>query len=410
MTAIFSSVFLRRRQQVLDLTPHRGDLVPVLGDELQVGSAARADVVDAVDFRLDGRDDSLALENPLDRLVEPRGPLRQLGHLDFDGGHLLLREHELRSPLLELLVHGFGALQMVLGGLDLRGGVTLAGLDARELRDQLLLDGVGAREFVAERLNLRHPLGRLTGQRAAHLETFRQSRLLLTQNGLVTRDLVDARPCFLEAIFESGQPVGDRQQFFLPCCDGLDFLLRVERMREHGVALTLQCLELGAPAELFRQLAVHLGRERVKRVGSGFELVEGLGPGGDPGHLRVHLARQLAQPRRLLHPFVDRRQLRVDGVQRGVELRRPEHERRHALAERFESGPVGRQPVTELRHVGVGLVNLLELLPQRVELRAALLQRVVLPRRPVGQLFDLAEALVQRLEARLLLRELVGLG
>ena len=70
---------------------------------------------------------------------------------------------------------------------------------------------------------------------------------------------------------------------------------------------------------------------------------------------------------------------------------------------------VGAELVAQLRDLGVRLVEVLDFLAQHVEVLAALAQRVHLPGGLLGELVDLAEPLVQRLERELLLGELVGL-
>ena len=82
---------------------------------------------------------------------------------------------------------------------------------------------------------------------------------------------------------------------------------------------------------------------------------------------------------------------------------------RHPFAERVEERPVVAELLAQLRHLGVGLVEFLHLAAQRVEVGAALAQRVHLPGRLLGELVHLAEPLVQRFEGELLAGQLVGL-
>ena len=102
-----------------------GDLGAVIGHELQVGLAAAADLVHALDFGLHRLHEHVALGNRLDLLLDGLGGARQLGQPLLEGGDLLFRERQLRAALLELLDHGLGALQLILGGLGLRHRVAL---------------------------------------------------------------------------------------------------------------------------------------------------------------------------------------------------------------------------------------------------------------------------------------------
>ena len=68
------------------------------------------------------------------------GELLDLRQPRFDRRQLLLAERHLRSALLELLEHVFGARQLILGRLNLADRVALPALDAIELDDQFVLD------------------------------------------------------------------------------------------------------------------------------------------------------------------------------------------------------------------------------------------------------------------------------
>jgi hypothetical protein len=129
----------RLREQILDLPPECGDVLAVIAHVLQVGAAARADLVHGLDLGLHRGDDRLALGNRLHLLVDVVRLLRELGHLRLDGGNFLLGERELRAALFELLEHRFRALDLVLGGLGLRHGVALPRLQTRELANQFVL-------------------------------------------------------------------------------------------------------------------------------------------------------------------------------------------------------------------------------------------------------------------------------
>ena len=137
-----------------------GDLGAVIGHELQVGLAAAADLVHALDFGLDRLHERVALGNGLDLLLDGLGAAGQLGQPLLEGGDLLLRERQLRAALLELLDHGLGALQLIFGGLGLRHRVALLRLHARQLGEELFLDGGRAAELVADGLHLLQPLRR----------------------------------------------------------------------------------------------------------------------------------------------------------------------------------------------------------------------------------------------------------
>ncbi len=86
--------------------------------------------MDVVHFRLDGRDDRLALHQRLHLLVDLGRLLREIRDLDLDRGNLLLRERQLRAALLERLVHRFGALDLIFGRVGLRHRIPLARLHA----------------------------------------------------------------------------------------------------------------------------------------------------------------------------------------------------------------------------------------------------------------------------------------
>ena len=180
-------------------------------------------------------------------------------------------------------------------------------------------------------------------------------------------------------------------------------------MFAQAVAGGLERLELGAPRQLLFELLIDVAAERVEPVQAAFQLFDEGNAGGDAADLRVELGDRLVQPGRFLRADVDQRHLPEDRVHLGLELRRARRERRHPLAERFEREAIGAQLVAQLRDLGVRLVELLHFLAEDVEVLAALLQRVHLPRRLLGHLVHLAEPFVQRLERELFLGQVVGL-
>ena len=103
----------------------------------------------------------------------------------LEGGDLLLGERQLRAALLELLDHGLGALQLIFGRLGLADRVALAGLHARQLGEEFVLDGGRAAELVADALHLLEPLADFGGQAAALLDELGQPRLLIVNDRLV---------------------------------------------------------------------------------------------------------------------------------------------------------------------------------------------------------------------------------
>ena len=128
------------RQELVDARLERGDLGAVFGDVREVRLAARADLVDLLDFGLDRVDELFAAGDRLDVPVEPVGELLDFGQPRLDGRQLLLAERHLRAAPFELLEHRLGAGELILGRLDLADGVALPALDAIELREQLVLD------------------------------------------------------------------------------------------------------------------------------------------------------------------------------------------------------------------------------------------------------------------------------
>src|SRR5258705_6399819 len=398
----------RGGEQVLHLAAQRRDLLAVVADVLQVGAAARADLVDVLDLRLDRVDERLALDNRLYLVVDLVGLLRQLGHLRFDRADLLLGERQVRPALVERLVHRVGALDLVLGGFGLRDRVTLARLDARELGDELVLDGGRAIQLVAERLHLLHAFGRFAGQRAAGFGELRNPHLLLVDRRLVTDDFLEPRLRLVELRLQDVEPVRQRHDLALGRGDLVDLLLRVEHLRDDAVALRLERVELRAARELLGELAIDVRGHDVQRVDARLELVHELDAAREARQLRVELRGDLSEPRRLLRAFVHVSQLSEDRVHRRLELRRARAQRGEAVAQTLQRRAIGTQHVAELRRLRVRLVEILDVLPERLEGGPVLLETVVLRGGALRQLVDLREPLLGRLEGLLLPGQLVG--
>ena len=193
-------------QQILDLGAQVGDLGAVIGDELQIGLAAAADLVDALDFGLDRLHERFALGDRLELLLDAFGGAGQIGEAAFERGDLLLRERELRAALLELLDHGLGALQLIFGGLGLRDRVALARLDAGQLGEELFLDLGGAAEIVADGLHLLQPLGGFGGEGPALLDQLGQAGGLIVNDRLVLLDGLRERLRLLERLRPGSRP------------------------------------------------------------------------------------------------------------------------------------------------------------------------------------------------------------
>ena len=109
----------------------------MLEDVSQVRLAARADLMNDVDFRLHGADELLAAGNGLNVLLEVVGQLLDFGEARLDAGQFFLAEGHLGATLLEQLEHLLGARQLIFGCLDLADRVALPALHAIELGEEL---------------------------------------------------------------------------------------------------------------------------------------------------------------------------------------------------------------------------------------------------------------------------------
>ena len=130
----------------------------------------------------------LAFGNRLELDLDAFGGAGQVREAAFERRDLLFGERQLRASLLELLDHGFGALQLIFGGLGLGDRVALSRLHARQLGEELFLDRGGAVEVVADGLDLLHPLRGFRGERLALLDQFGQARGLIVNHRLVLLD------------------------------------------------------------------------------------------------------------------------------------------------------------------------------------------------------------------------------
>ena len=103
-------------------------------------------------------------------------------------------------------------------------------------------------------------------------------------------------------------------------------------------------------------------------VDAALEFLDELQARADARELGVELRRQLAEARRRLGPFVDRRHLAEHGVHLRLEFGGPAEQRRGAFTERLERRAIARQLVAQHRRFGVRLVELGDLDAQRVEI------------------------------------------
>ena len=172
--------------------------------------------------------------------------------------------------------------------------------------------------------------------------------------------------------------------------------------------MILQPLDFGAPRDLFLELAIDLRGHRAEAVEARLDALDELLLGRDPRHLAIEIVGDRNQVRRLLRPLVDDGQLARDRVHARVEFRQVRAEGGRPVEEALERRAIRVEPVAQLRRRRVGLVELLDFLPQRIEVLPALLQVVVLPLRLLRQLVHLRERFVQCVERRLLPLQLVG--
>jgi hypothetical protein len=219
----------------------------VLGHELQVGPAPRADLVHGVDFRLHRMDQRFALGDALDLQVDVSRMLLHLAESLFEVDDLFFHERKLRPPLFELLHHRLGALQMVFGGFGLAHRVALASLYARQLGDELVFYRTRARELVAGTLHLLLALGDVSGHRPALLHELDEPRAFFAHHGFVA----DNRPHLLigclHLLAESVHFARERRQLVLEGGDAIEPLLRVDDLGAERVAEAHERLDLRAP-------------------------------------------------------------------------------------------------------------------------------------------------------------------
>ena len=215
------------REHFVDAVLQGGHVRTVLGDVLQVCLAASADLVHVLDFGLHGGHDRLAARDAFDLFVDMVGELFQLGDAPLEGDDFLLGKHELAAPLLELLEHGFHALQLIVRRFDVRHGVSLACLNARELAQQLFLDGGRARQLFRHALHLPLALRHFGRHVARRFEETREPLLLLAEHRFVPLDALEAREGLVDFRPQHGELGGHRQKLVLKRVHAVEFLLRV---------------------------------------------------------------------------------------------------------------------------------------------------------------------------------------
>ena len=105
----------------------------------------------------------------------------------------------------------------------------------------------------------------------------------------------------------------------------------------------------------------------------------------------------------------DERHLGEDPVDRGLELRRASRDGGHPFAERLERLPVRRQIGTELRNVGVGLLEFQDILSKRFHILTALTKPIHLPRCLFRERVHVRKLFVESVKHELPFGQLVGL-
>ena len=186
-------------------------------------------------------------------------------------------------------------------------------------------------------------------------------------------------------------------------------VLRVHHLLGEAVARRLERFELRAAHQLVLQLAIHVRADGVEAVQPALERLDEWDACRHAGELRIELGHRFVEPGRLQRALLDERHLAEDGVHLRFELGRAGGECGHPLVERLERHAIGAQLVAELDDLDVRLVEVLNLLAQRLEIVAALPERVHVDDGSLGELVHLSQLLVQRVERQLLLRQIVGL-
>ena len=291
----------------------------------------------------------------------------------------------------------------------MRHRVALARLDARELAEQLFLDRGRARELFRHALHLALALGDVAGHLPRRLEQAREAALLFGQDPLFALHALEARKRLLDFRSQHRELRGHRQQLVLQRVDPVELVLGISDERAQRVDLRLDGVDFGAARELIAELALDVGQDAVESVDASFDLLHELQPGRHAVQLAVELARQLAHARGFLRALFDEAELGLDGVHLRLDLRRARVQHRDALDEALERRAIGAELVAQLRGLGVRLVEVDDLLLQRLEIAPALVERHELRVRALGELVHLVEPGMQRLERLLLLVELVAL-
>ena len=237
-------------------------------------------------------------------------------------------------------------------------------MHARELLQDFVLDRGRSGHSFGQRLHLSEPLAGFSGSRPARGEHFGQSLFLLRDCRLFLLHRDELRVHLFDLALQRRELSLQRQHLSLQRADGFQLLARVGDLDRHAVDLASQRVDFGAPGDLLLQVAVDVARHRREFVEPRFDAFDKLLLACDPGRPAVEVVRDRNESGRLLRAVLDDRQLAGDGVHARLELRQPRAERRRTVEKRFQRGPIARDPIAQLHRRGVGLVEVLELLPQ----------------------------------------------
>ena len=240
-------------------------------------------------------------------------------------------------------------------------------------------------------------------------QQLRQALLLLGQLRLFLLRRDEPRVRLLDLALERRELRGQRQQLVLDRADRFQLLPRVGHLDGDAVDLVAERFDLAAARDLLVELLVDVAGQRVQRVEPPLDALDELLLGRDARHLAIEIVGDRHEVGRLLRALVHDGELARDGVHPRLELRQPRAEHRRPLEEPLERRAVGREAVAQLHGRGVRLVEVLDFLAQRLEILPALFQVLVLPGGLLGELVDLAERFLERVERGLLAHQVVGL-
>ena len=332
----------------------------------EIGLAPRGDLVDLLHFGLDRVDQLLAAGNGLDVPFEPFGELLDFRQPGLDCRELLFAEGHLCAALLELLEHLFGARELILGGLiwPTASRCRLCTRSSSASSSSLMAEDRASSSD--KRLHLARALGDLGRDRLARRHQLGEPLLLLRDGRFVVLDAADALVRRLDLRPEHVDLGDERHQAGLERTDVVQLVLGVHHLLGQAVARRLERLELRAPRELIFQLPIDVGADGVQAVQARLQLFDERDARCHPRELRVELGHGFVQPRGLLRAFLDQRHLAEDGVHLRLELGSARGQPDHPFVEGLERDAVGAQLVAQLGDFGVRLVEVEDLLPQRV--------------------------------------------